>query len=362
MNGRGQRRPVLIAAGGRFSPALRQQIAAGERPRLDALELEARYGARLLDYSALTGTVARFAGRTGLWSEAVALRAAARLPRGAVVYATGEDTGFPLALALRALRRHDVRLVMRLENPLYGHTGPRRTAFVALAGAALARADRVLCRTSAHQQLLTSFFGLPPDRVDLVLDPTDLRFWVCSEPRAEAPVDDGRRYVLAAGLEMRDYATLIAAARELDVEVVIAAGSPWSHNAFAGKAASLPANVRVASYSPVELRALYHAAACVVVPVLPTLRSSGCSVVLEAWAARRPLIAAATAGLRDYVEDGKTGLFYRPGDARDLADRLRRVLADEALAASLGENGHCVVCARHDLDRIVVQIAAALCG
>jgi glycosyltransferase involved in cell wall biosynthesis len=362
MSGHERTPAVLLAVGGRLSPAVRRAIAAGERPRLDVLELEARYGARLLDYSTLTGTVARLAGRTGLWSEAVALRTAARLPRGAVVYATGEDIGFPLALALRVLHRDDVRLVMRLENPLYGHTGLRRTAFVALAGAALARVDRVLCRTGAHQQLLTSFFRLPPDRVDLVLDPTDLRFWGCPEPRAETPVGVGHRYVLAAGLEMRDYATLIAAACELDVEVVIAAGSPWSHNAFAGGPASLPANVRVASYSPVELRALYHAATCVVVPVLPTLRSSGCSVVLETWAARRPLVAAATVGLRDYVEDGKTGLFYRPGDARELAARIQRVLADETLAARLAHNGHCVVRARHDLDRIVEQIAATLIG
>lgn len=359
MSGRGPIRAALLAVGGWLSPEVRRAIAAGERPRLDALELEARYGTRLLDYSALTGIAARLAGRSGLWSEAVALRAAARLPRGAVVYATGEDTGFPLALALRALRRDDVRLVMRLENPLYGHTGPRRTAFVALAGAALARVDRVLCRTSAHQQLLASFFRLPPDRVDLVPDPTDLRFWACPKSCAEAPAASGRRYVLAAGLEMRDYATLIAAARGLDVEVVIAAGSPWSHNAFAGGAA-LPANVRVDSYNAVELRALYHGAACVVVPVLPTLRACGFTVVLEAWAARRPLIAAATVGLRDYIEDGRTGLLYRPGDACGLADCIRRVLADEALAARLADNGQCVVRAHHDLDRIVEQIAAAL--
>jgi glycosyltransferase involved in cell wall biosynthesis len=62
-------------------------------------------------------------------------------------------------------------------------------------------------------------------------------------------------------------------------------------------------------------------------------------VVLEAAALGVPAIVPDTCAARDSVEDGVTGLWFRGGDARDLAAKIRR-LADPAEAHRLGRAAH----------------------
>ena len=63
------------------------------------------------------------------------------------------------------------------------------------------------------------------------------------------------------------------------------------------------------------------------------------TVIVEAWAMRRPLAAAAAAGARQYVTDGLTGLVSPIDDAPALAANLRRLIAEPALRARLVEAG-----------------------
>jgi glycosyltransferase involved in cell wall biosynthesis len=59
-------------------------------------------------------------------------------------------------------------------------------------------------------------------------------------------------------------------------------------------------------------------------------------VVLEALARGVPAIVASTSGARELVEDGVTGLWFRGGDAVDLADKMKMIMRDDKLAAKLG--------------------------
>jgi glycosyltransferase involved in cell wall biosynthesis len=71
--------------------------------------------------------------------------------------------------------------------------------------------------------------------------------------------------------------------------------------------------------------------------VLPSLSYEGFPlVVAEAYAAGLPIIASRLGSLEELVEDGVTGLLARPGDARDLADRLRAAEGDGAGFARMG--------------------------
>ena len=49
-------------------------------------------------------------------------------------------------------------------------------------------------------------------------------------------------------------------------------------------------------------------------------------VAMEAFAAGTPVIAARIGAVAEVVEDGQTGLHFRPGDAADLADKVRWAL------------------------------------
>jgi glycosyltransferase involved in cell wall biosynthesis len=61
-------------------------------------------------------------------------------------------------------------------------------------------------------------------------------------------------------------------------------------------------------------------------------------VVLEAYAAGRPLIGSTVSGIRDLVRGGQTGLLVPPDDPPALAGAIRRLMQDSELVRSMGEN------------------------
>jgi glycosyltransferase involved in cell wall biosynthesis len=89
--------------------------------------------------------------------------------------------------------------------------------------------------------------------------------------------------------------------------------------------------------SGTELAAAYGAADVVTVPSIcldcfPTIN-------LEAMAAGKPVVATCYGGSPESVADGETGYIVNPFDAAALADRLERLLGDDALRARMGDAG-----------------------
>jgi glycosyltransferase involved in cell wall biosynthesis len=340
---------VSILVGGHLTAAERVATALGQRPRVDVFDLEQRLGAQVYDFTWLNDPAAHgpFARRLiGLakrlvgWSAALSLTAYWRLRDDDLVYATGEDVGLPLAMLLRLLRRNRPRLLLRTEQPVFGRTPLRRSLFAAYVGLAIKRVDLTFCRTRAHVRYLISEHGVAAEKVRFVPETTDDRYF--TPEQATVPVEHGidEPFILSAGLEMRDYETLLAAVRDLPVRVVIAAGSPWSQLQYSSQQAALPANVQVASFPRFQMRELYRAANLVVLPIKQTDRACGMNVVLEAWAMERPVIATRTMGLVDYIEDGRTGSFVEVGDVGGLRSRIVQMLGQPEEAQRLGRNGH----------------------
>ncbi len=63
------------------------------------------------------------------------------------------------------------------------------------------------------------------------------------------------------------------------------------------------------------------------------------NIVLEAWSAWRPVVAAAAQGPTELIEDGETGLLAPVDSAEGLADAIKAVLADPQASARLAANG-----------------------
>ena len=73
--------------------------------------------------------------------------------------------------------------------------------------------------------------------------------------------------------------------------------------------------------------------------VLPSLMEGLPVVLMEAMALGKPVVAPHIAGIPELVEQGKTGLLFRPGDWVDLAEKTSQLADNAVAAAELGERG-----------------------
>lgn len=106
-----------------------------------------------------------------------------------------------------------------------------------------------------------------------------------------------------------------------------------------------------------QLAEAYAAAA---VTVLSSRQETSPAVLMEAMAARRPVVATGVGGVAEIVADGRSGYVTPPGDAAALAERVQRLLLDPAQAASMGAAGRALAEANYRRDLVGRQYLAML--
>lgn len=85
--------------------------------------------------------------------------------------------------------------------------------------------------------------------------------------------------------------------------------------------------------------------------VLPSFAEGLPVVLMEAMAARLPVVASRVAGVGELVEDGVNGLTHPAGDLATLTAQLDRLLADPEAAAGMGARGRAAVLRDFDITR-----------
>lgn len=124
-------------------------------------------------------------------------------------------------------------------------------------------------------------------------------------------------------------------------------------------ALGLPAEVFLGYRPQAEVAALLDTADML---VLPSFAEGVPVVLMEAMAARIPVIAPRVAGVAELVEDGVSGYVVPPGDVDSLAERLGTLLGDPALQRRMGEAGRRTVEAGFDTDAEAGWMAALISG
>lgn len=74
--------------------------------------------------------------------------------------------------------------------------------------------------------------------------------------------------------------------------------------------------------------------------LMPSLWEGLPLAILEAMFAARPVIASATSGIPEAIENEREGLLVPPGDVDALAEAVRRILTDPTLSGRLGRAAH----------------------
>jgi len=148
--------------------------------------------------------------------------------------------------------------------------------------------------------------------------------------------------VCAARLEReKDVVSLISAVKIVRETIpnvcCLVAGEGAERNALAAQIGALGLEDSVALLGfRADAPALMAAAD---VFVLPSLAEPFGLVLLEAMALGRPVIATRAGGPLEIVMDGETGFLVPPSSPAALAEALKRLITNPALARQMGENG-----------------------
>ncbi len=243
---------------------------------------------------------------------------------------------------------------------------------------------RVMPLGSAQADRLINGLGVPSEKVAVLPYGVDTEFWLREKAHPRA---SNRPYFFAAGLQHRDYSTLIAAADGLDVDLVIAAASLWSKSANELDDVALPPWVTVESMDYVRLRDAYAGALAAVAPVVETDFAPGMTSILEAMSMGLPVVVTRAEGNGDYITDrrrvlrsgphratsaafsataapteaqGQTGFYVSPGDVEGMRSILKWIIEHPADAQEIGARGKQVAGAVHSLEAYVGRIQSAV--
>jgi glycosyltransferase involved in cell wall biosynthesis len=342
---------VVLTVSGVISSDIRGQIASGKRPRADYLELARSFNADLLDYTAAR----TIAGRTGRVLEKlggpnlVLAYACWKVRKSCQAIVTdGEQVGLPLAALFKITPGTRPRHLMIV----HVISERKKTVFLDWLGVQSA-IDRFITYSRWQQRFIEDRWKLNPNRVLWTPFMVDHEFFA---PGQVTPNSNALPQICAVGLERRDYETLLRAAEDLDVSVVIAAASPWAKRTEAVATRAIPNNVTVRKFTQYELRQLYADSSFMVMPLENVKFQAGVTAILECLAMGKAVICSRTDGQTDVVVEDENGRYVPPGDPSALSNEIRRLLSLPEEAIRLGANGRKLVERQMNLDFYVQRL------
>lgn len=201
---------------------------------------------------------------------------------------------------------------------------------------------------------------VPPGRLRVIPNGVDPAAWAGEPGASERRRRAGFLWLAAGRLEpQKDYATLLRAIARGSTAALWIAGQGRERKALETLATDLGLGDRVRFLGlRHDIPALLAAADAL---VLSSAWEGLPNIVLEAMAARRPVVATRVGGTPELVRDGLTGLLVPPRTPAALAaamTTMERLPAADRLA--MGERGHAIVAQRFALPAVAAQWIALL--
>ena len=315
--------------------------------------LENAISAELLDERYLvekTPSLRRLFYRLIPVSIAQLLEALIILNRYDVVLSHTEKVSFPLALMLKWFRSSKPHIVVlsRITSVDRKKTD-RKLWFLKKTRKSV---TRFLIWSSVQRRIAIERFGVPLDKIILLKRGIDQLFW---SPR-EVETD----MICSAGMEARDYPTLVDALRDLKIPCHIAAGTSrgdiFNTIKKLHEISDLPAWVTIGKKKPVELRSIYARSRFVVIPLIPTDSDNGLTTILEAMSMGKPIICTRAEGQIDIIQDGVTGIYVPQGDSEAMRDAIQTLWDDPERCEKMGRAAREFIVEHHNMEQFVAAI------
>ena len=246
----------------------------------------------------------------------------------------------------------------------------------------LEAADHIVAVSKDHRgDLLRCYPAIDPDRVSVIYNGIDAQRYqpdTATDVLERQGIDPARPSVVFVGriTRQKGLAHLLDAAPAIDPEaqLVLCAGAPDTPE-IAAEIEAKVARVQAERGNVVWVRDMLPKADVVQILshasvfVCPSIYEPLGIVNLEAMACQAPVVATATGGIPEVVEDGVTGLLVpfepvadasrAPADparfAADIASRVNELLADPARAKAMGQAGRRRALEQFDWSAIAVQ-------
>lgn len=234
--------------------------------------------------------------------------------------------------------------------------------------ASIKGSDRIQTISRAMKEIVAGY-GVAPGSIDVISDGVDLEIF-------QRYPDRGLRGELAAGKEtvvafqgvidpQDGPGLLVAAAREVVKKFpetafwVIGGGTAIPDLKRQVAEANLDHAFYFSGWVSQQEVARRLSACDIGLVILPDILSARGRVTLkefEYWACGLSVVAPRLPGLEEVIEENVTGLFYRPGDAAEMAGKIMTLIENKELSRRLAETGEKLVHEKYRWDRLADEI------
>lgn len=261
-----------------------------------------------------------------------------------------EKVSFPLALILKWFRSSKPHIIVLSRiTSVDSKRSKQKIWFLKKTGSSV---TRFLIWSSVQRRIAIERFGVPPEKIILLKRGIDQLFW---KPR-KVETD----MICSAGMEARDYPTLVNALRHLEVPCHIAAGASrgdiFKTIETLHEIRHVPQWVTIGPKSQVDLRSIYARSRFIVIPLLPTDSDNGLTTILEAMAMGKPVICTKAEGQVDIIEDGVTGIYVPQGDPVALRAAIKTLWDDPDRCEEMGRAARSFIVNQHNMEQFVAAV------
>lgn len=269
------------------------------------------------------------------------------LNRYDLVLSHTEKISFPLALILKWFRLSKPHIIVL--SRITSVDKKRSKQKIWFFKKARKSVTRFLIWSSVQRKIAIERFGVSPDKIILLKRGIDQLFW--------RPMEVETDMICSAGMEMRDYPTLVNALRYLDIPCHIAAGASrgdiFKTIERLHEIRDIPDWVTVGPKKPVDLRSIYARSRFIVIPLLPTDSDNGLTTILEAMAMGKPVICSRVEGQVDIIQDGVTGIYVPQGDSEAMRAAIQSLWNDPERCERMGKAAREFIVKHHNMEQFV---------